>query len=106
MIRTAVSVRVSQFLLAAIVLGLAGCFVMRPNRGGAQVRLAENSPRRFIASDIAVPAGYRIEPVATELTYPTGVAFDDRGRMFVVESGYSYSEDFTTPRLLRIENGR
>jgi glucose/arabinose dehydrogenase len=55
------------------------------------------------ANDVAVPSGYTIEAVATGLTFPTGVAFDDEGRVHVVEAGYSYGEVVTTPRLLRIE---
>jgi hypothetical protein len=46
---------------------------------------------------------YRIEPVATELTFPVGVTFDDKGTAFVVESGCLYGEVWITPRLLRIE---
>jgi len=57
-------------------------------------------------ADIAVPAGYRIEPVATALTFPAGVAFDDIGQVYVVEAGYSYGETWTTPRLLRIAPDR
>jgi hypothetical protein len=45
---------------------------------------------------------YRIEPVATELTFPVGVTFDDKGTAFVVESGCLYGEVWITPRLLRI----
>ena len=50
-----------------------------------------------------MPPGYRIEAVATGLTFPTGVTFDGAGRPHVVESGYSYGEVWTTPRLLRVE---
>lgn len=60
-------------------------------------------PRKINPDDIAVLKGYRIEPVATGLTFPTGITFDDQGRAYVVESGYSYGEVFTTPKLLRIE---
>jgi len=41
--------------------------------------------------------------VASGLTCPTGVAFDEEGRPYVTEAGYSYGEVWTTPRLLRIE---
>jgi glucose/arabinose dehydrogenase len=34
-----------------------------------------------------------------------GVAIDDEGRVYVVESGYAYGEVFTEPRLLRLEAG-
>jgi glucose/arabinose dehydrogenase len=52
---------------------------------------------------VAVPAGYRVEAVAQGLTYPTAIAFDDRGRPYVLEAGYSYGEVWTAPRLLRLE---
>ena len=55
--------------------------------------------------DVALPEGYSIEAVATGLTFPTGVAFDEAGAAYVVESGYSYGEVTDTPRLLRIESG-
>ncbi|MFN7141329.1 MAG: PQQ-dependent sugar dehydrogenase, partial [Limisphaerales bacterium] len=40
--------------------------------------------------------------VAQGLTFPSGVTFDDQGSVYVVESGYSYGELWTTPRLLKI----
>jgi hypothetical protein len=90
-----------------IVLSLAilpGCYSMRPLAGGAETT---NLPgdRRPDPAAVALPAGYRIEPVATGLTFPTGVTFDEQGRAYVVESGYAYAEFFTTPRLLRVEDG-
>lgn len=58
---------------------------------------------RFVnTSDVALPKGYVIEAVAKNLTFPTGVAFDDSGNAYVTESGYSYGEVFTQPKLLRI----
>src|SRR5687767_968936 len=60
-------------------------------------------PREIAASDVALPAGYTIEPVATGLTFPTAVAFDDSARLHVIEAGYVYGEKWGTPRLLRVE---
>jgi len=78
---------------------------MRSSHGGGQVSFT--SPRAFDATSIALPAGYRIELVASGLNMPTGVAFDEQGRAYVTEAGYSYGELWTTPRLVRIEpNGR
>src|SRR5690606_8937001 len=48
--------------------------------------------------------GYEIEAVATDLTFPTGIAFDGEGLVYVVESGYAYGETWTEPRLLKIES--
>ena len=84
---------------------LAGCYAFRPSSGGGQI--SGNVSRTFNANDIALPSGYRIELVAHGLTFPTGATFDDRGELFVVESGYCYGEVWTTPRLLRVEtNGQ
>jgi glucose/arabinose dehydrogenase len=56
-----------------------------------------------VPEDIALLEGYRIEVVATGLRFPTGVAFDDRGGIYVTEAGYAYGEVFSTPRLVRID---
>ena len=78
-----------------------GCYVMRGSSGGGETRFSP--PRTIDPSDILLPDGYRIEAVATGLTFPSGIAFDDEGRAYVTESGYSYGEVFTTPRLLRLD---
>ena len=86
-------------LLAAMLL--PGCYVMRPSSGAGQT----SRPREASLSPAALklPEGYRAELVASGLTFPVGAALDDAGRLYVVESGYSYGEDFTIPRLLRVE---
>src|SRR5438067_4602929 len=79
----------------------SGCYVIRPSNGGGQTKFS--GTRKVDSSAIAVTAGFHIEPVASGLTFPTGVAFDDQNRPCVVESGYAYGEVWTKPRLLRIE---
>lgn len=76
---------------------------MLPTQGGAYTEFS--GERRFNPNDVQLEPGYRIELVATGLTFPTGIAFDASGRPHVVEAGYSYGEVFTTPRLLRLEPG-
>jgi glucose/arabinose dehydrogenase len=67
---------------------------------------AVDAPRTTTTQAIALPAGYRIEAVARGLTFPTGVAFDEQGGVFVVESGYSPKDGpRTTPRLVRVGTG-
>ncbi len=88
--------------LILALLTLAGCFPFLPSQGGGQT--AFEGPRTVDPSDVALPAGYAIEVVATGLTFPTGVAFDAEGRVHVLEAGYSYGEVVTTPRLLRLED--
>lgn len=89
--------------LAYVTALIAGCYVMRPSGGGGEITTAGS--RIVQPGDIALPAGYGIELVAAGLTFPTGVTFDDQNRVYVVEGGYSYGEVFTTPRLLRIDEG-
>jgi glucose/arabinose dehydrogenase len=85
---------------------LAGCWSILPSHGGGQTSLAPAAAARTPdPSGIALPEGYRAEVVAAGLTFPTGVAFDDRGGIYVLEAGYSYGEVWTTPRLLRVEPG-
>ena len=92
-------------VLVGTVLVSAGCYSMRPSAGAGQASFAP--PRKIVAADVALPRGYTIEPIATGLTFPTGITFDAQGSPVVVESGYSYGEVFTEPRLLRIEpNGQ
>ena len=86
----------------AALLGSVACFAMRSSHGGGQTSFA--GPRRADPQAVALPAGYRIEAVAVGLNFPTGVAFDAQGRPYVTESGYSYGEAWTTPRLLRVES--
>lgn len=87
-------------------LCLSGCFAMRPSAGGGkESRLPEAGGRLINAADVALPEGYRIEAVVTGLTFPTGVAFDEGGIPYVVESGYSYGEVWTVPRLLKVQGG-
>jgi glucose/arabinose dehydrogenase len=97
----------SRFI-ALILLGLscstiAGCYVMRPSAGGGQTSFSQ--PRQVDPSDVAVPEGYAVEVVATGLTFPTGVAFDEAGTPFVTESGYSYGEVWSQARLLELKPG-
>ena len=89
-----------RWAAALILCAGVGCFSMRNSAGGRQT--AFSGERLVRPGDVALPPGYRIEVVATGLDFPTGVAIDDRGVPHVVESGYSYGEVWTVPRLFRI----
>ncbi len=89
-------------LALLLVASLAGCFRLLPTKGGGMTEFG--GPRRVDSADVVLPAGYRIEAVATGLAFPTGVAFDDDGRAYVTEAGYSYGGFSSTPRLLRVES--
>jgi glucose/arabinose dehydrogenase len=84
-------------ILAPILL--ASCYAVRPTQGGGEAR---TGGREYAPGDIALPAGYRIEAVATGLTYPTAAVFDDTGGLYVVEGGYAYGDAGKIPRLLKV----
>jgi glucose/arabinose dehydrogenase len=52
-----------------------------------------------------VPPGYRVELVASDLTYPTSIAFDDRGNTYVAEAGYAYGDPIAPAQILRLSPG-
>src|SRR5689334_487430 len=91
-----------RFILALASLLLTGCYEVGASSGGGQVRMAELEKRSANPNDVVLPRGYRIQVIATNLNMPTGVAFDDQNRPYVVEAGYCYGEVITAPRLLRI----
>lgn len=88
--------------LQLFLLAVSGCVALLPSNGGGKTSF--QPPRQVNASDIALPTGYRIEAVAVGLTFPSGVTFDDQGRVYVVETGYSYGEVWAVPRLLHLES--
>jgi glucose/arabinose dehydrogenase len=98
------SLALARRLALASLLGpllLAACFPVLPSAGGGQTSF--EPPRRTDPADVALAQGYRAEVVAEGLNLPTDVAFDDQGRLYVLEAGYSYGELFSEPRLLRLE---
>lgn len=95
--------KLAATLILLLLIGQA-CYNTRPTAGGSQVE--SDAQRKINVKDIALPKAYKIELVATGLTFPTGIAFDDEGSAYVVESGYSYDEIWVQPRLLKIfKNG-
>ncbi|MGE7774893.1 PQQ-dependent sugar dehydrogenase [Chitinophaga sp. NPDC101104] len=91
------------FYFATAVITLAcSCYQTRQSKGGGQ---QADSVRETDPADIVLPEGYRAEVVAKGLNFPTALTFDDKGVPYVIEAGYSYGEDFSTPRLLRFSGG-
>lgn len=54
---------------------------------------------------IMLPAGYRIEKLTSDLTYPTAVTWDDQGRMFIAEAGGAFLEEAPPARILEVLPG-
>jgi glucose/arabinose dehydrogenase len=86
-------------LTGGLCFGVAGCYSLHRSNGAGE---SGSTTRAISPQDVLVPPGYRVELIAQNLTFPTGITFDDQGTPYVVESGYSYGEKWTTPRLLRI----
>lgn len=88
-------------LFLMVVLAVTGCYRMRSSNGGGQASLITES-RSINATDIELPAGYRAEAIGSGFTFPSDVAFDEQGQVYVTEAGYSYGEEFLEPKLIRI----
>jgi glucose/arabinose dehydrogenase len=85
-----------------LIFACISCAELGPSKGGGQTAAA---PARHVdPRDVALPAEYRIEVIATGLNMPSGVDFDEQNRAIVVEAGYCYGETFATPRVLRVES--
>ena len=97
-----------KFILLSSVLLFSiinvGCYRMHASKGGGQIGVIP--PRTINANDITLQSGYKIEPVISGLTFPTAVAFDDDNNLYFIESGYSYGESFSEPKLFRVDNDK
>ena len=96
--------RVTLILLTtSMLVFVQGCYNIKSSSGGGE-GVDFSGERTINSQDIAMPEGYSIEAVATNLTFPTGIAFGDDGTVYITESGYSYGELFTEPRLLKLNS--
>jgi glucose/arabinose dehydrogenase len=92
--------QIPTLTLFAATLLLSSCYATRKSNGGGQTT---GIPDRAIdAADIALPQGYRITAVASGLTFPSAATVDDKGQLYVIETGYSYGEIFGLPKLIRV----
>jgi glucose/arabinose dehydrogenase len=57
------------------------------------------------ASAVQVPPGYQAEIAIQDLDYPTSVAFDETGNLYVAEAGYVYGDLVAPARILRVTTG-
>ena len=54
---------------------------------------------------LQLPPGYQAEVIAKGFTYPTSMAFDKQGRVYIAEAGYSYGPKTTVARVLLLDKG-
>ena len=94
---------VISFTCLVMFVLLAGCYRMRASKGGGEI--GPVGARKLVPSDVQLMPGYQIEVVATDLTFPSALTFDDKGTLYVVEAGYVYGEKWEEPRLIRIADG-
>ncbi|RNI25678.1 PQQ-dependent sugar dehydrogenase [Rufibacter latericius] len=87
-------------VLPFALLLFSGCYKLKGHYGGP--KSFEPLTRSLQPQDVALPAGYTIEPVTSNLTYPTGITFDEQGTPYVTEAGYAYGEIWLPPKLLRL----
>lgn len=78
-----------HFLMLGLIfiLYFGGCKSPEKERGDEDAEVPEkavvqDSQRKVEPADIVVPDGYTIEAVATGLSYPVDVTFDDQGLLY------------------------
>ncbi|MBB6669402.1 PQQ-dependent sugar dehydrogenase [Cohnella nanjingensis] len=54
-------------------------------------------------SNYVLEKGYRLERVATGLTFPTVMTFDSNGMIYIAEAGFAYGTEPGKGRILRLE---
>jgi glucose/arabinose dehydrogenase len=97
--------KLKEICTIILVLSLAGCYALQPSSGGGGSTEPAEAGRTVDPADVSLPFGYRNQAVATGLNFPTGVTFDEKGNVYVVEAGYTHGENWEPPRLLRIGDG-
>ncbi|MDX5438437.1 MAG: hypothetical protein LPK03_14630, partial [Pontibacter sp.] len=78
------------YFIALPVVFLLSCSGKDNTRGDEEEAVAEvhqESRRKIDPAAIALPAGTTIEAVATGLSYPVDVTFDDQGNTYIAEAG-------------------
>jgi len=86
-------------ILLIFCAGFSSCFQKKSTQSVSAIY-----ERKANAADIIVPQGYKIEPLISGLNFPTAIAFDDKGIMYVTEAG-GLEDIGSEPRLLKILNG-
>lgn len=92
-------------LLGVVTLGMTACAT--PPETYPTGVFPRDFPRVPPPSAAAaqVPPGYRVEVVVGDLNYPTSIAFDDRGSLYIAEAGYAYGDPVAPARILRVSPG-
>lgn len=49
-----------------------------------------------------VPAGFRVEVLLDNLTYPSSIEFDDQGNLYLAEAGFAYGDEAARARVSRV----
>ena len=83
--------RFRAFVVLAVILGVAPIAALGQDNGD------QAFPK------ILVPEGYEIEKIVEGLTYPTSVAWDGDGAMYVAEAGGQFLEEPAPSRIFRVD---
>jgi glucose/arabinose dehydrogenase len=105
--QTAPARRLAPGILTACVLVAASCTDDRhPATAPGGPPLARMATSASAFPTVQLPPGYQIEKVVGGLTYPSSMAWDDDGHLYVVESGSGLTpQQLAPPRILRVESG-
>jgi len=114
-IKSSMNDRAPRTKLTAIAAALlCGAFVLSSCGGGSGdsggTAAAPAAPVLTSSASfpvIQIDPRFKVEKVAAGLTYATGMAWDDQGRLHVLEAGGGFTEETPPARILRVEpNGQ
>lgn len=71
----------------------------------SQIELLDQQPAPAGPADWWLADGFRLEKILGDLVFPTSVEFDQQGRLYVLEGGFSYPTAAAVARVLRLDAG-
>lgn len=69
-----------------------------------ELETVPNSGPAPSTSNFNLPTGYKIEPIAWNLTLPGPMTADDKGNLYLATTGYAYGQIKSTPMILKIDS--
>jgi glucose/arabinose dehydrogenase len=91
----------TRFLPLAAALTLTSCTYLGQVAWQALDQAGRYSARRVVVDDISAPDGWKVVRVVNGLNFPSAVAFDDAGNVYILES-HTVPAPMLKPKIVRV----